>query len=140
MSEPIATRGVLVGHGGMAEGLVDAVRTIAGQDPAALVPLSNQGKAPQALSAEISALVGTAPAIIFTDMGSGSCAMAARLTCRSAGPRAVICGANLPMLLDFVFNREMPLDELVERLLDRGRRGIQRTPKSKTDADPTDSG
>jgi len=122
----------------MAEGLVDAVRRIAGQDPEALVPLSNEGKVPRDLSIEITELVGDAPAIIFTDMPSGSCALAARLTCRNDGPRAVVCGANLPMLLDFVFNRERPLQELVDRMLDRGKIGIQSIPKPEDHADSTD--
>ena len=139
MSDQTAVRGVLVGHGAMAEGLVDAVRRIAGSDPEALVPLSNDGKLPQDLSREITELVGDAPAIIFTDMPSGSCALAARLTCRNKGPRVVVCGANLPMLLDFVFNRERPLDELAKRMLDRGRTGIQSMPKPSNHDSPSDS-
>ena len=51
--------------------------------------------------------------------------MAAVSTCREYGDRAVVCGVNLPILLDFVFHRDMPLDELVERLLDKGRDGIR---------------
>jgi hypothetical protein len=30
------------------------------------------------------------------------------------------------MLLDFVFHRELPVDELVERVLEKGRSGIAR--------------
>ena len=37
----------------------------------------------------------------------------------------MVCGVNLPILLDFVFHRDMPLDELVPRLLEKGRSGIR---------------
>jgi mannose/fructose-specific phosphotransferase system component IIA len=37
----------------------------------------------------------------------------------------VLCGANLPMLLDFVFHRDMPLETLSERLIAKGREGIR---------------
>jgi mannose/fructose-specific phosphotransferase system component IIA len=40
----------------------------------------------------------------------------------------VVCGVNLPMLLDFVFHRELPLDELVERVVERGRSAIRTAP------------
>lgn len=129
MSEPPEpVRGVVFTHGRMAEGMVDAVRTISGAAEDVLVPLSNTGLGPDGLQAALNDLVGAAPAVIFTDLQSGSCAMAARLSCRDAGRRAVVCGANLPMLLDFVFNRELPLDELVARLVEKGRKSIQALP------------
>ena len=55
--------------------------------------------------------------LVFTDMHAGSCAVAARVACRAQGASAVVCGVNLPMLLDFVFHRELPLDELVPKLV-----------------------
>lgn len=120
MSDDQRVRGVLLGHGKMAEGMVDAVRKIAGLDEDALVPLSNEGCNPQTLAAEISELVGDAPTVVFTDLCTGSCAMSAQLTCRNNGHRAVVFGVNLPMLLDFVFHRELPLDELIPRLVEKG--------------------
>ena len=47
---------------------------------------------------------------------------------REGGDAACITGVNLPMLLDFVFHREMPLDALVARLLLKGRRGQRAHP------------
>ena len=122
MSE--SARGVVVGHGGMATGMVDAVRRIAGVGEDVLIPLSNEGKGPDALRGDLDRLIEGGPVVVFTDMHAGSCAVAARVACRSGGQRAVVCGVNLPMLLDFVFNREIPLDQLVPRLVNHGRAAV----------------
>ncbi len=41
---------------------------------------------------------------------------------------AVVFGVNLPILLDFVFHRDLPLEELVPRLLEKGRESVQSVP------------
>lgn len=121
----LLVRGILLAHGGMASGMVDAVTRIAGQDPDALIPLSNEGCSHETLCSRVDELAGGDPVILFTDLHAGSCAVAARLSCRELGPRGIVFGANLPMLLDFVFHRSLPLDELVPRLVERGREGVQ---------------
>jgi len=112
----------------MAQGLVDAVRAIAGSAADALVPVSNQGRSPQDLRAEIEAIASEGRVVVFADLVSGSCGMAAYSCCRSLTDRAVICGVNLPVLLDFVFHRDLPLEELVPRLLQKGRDGLRALP------------
>lgn len=127
-SPPTLVRGILVAHGSMAEGLVDALRRISGTDEEAVRTLSNEARGPEELAALVDEIAGEAPAVVFTDLHSGSCTMAARLACRGTGRRAVVCGANLPMLLDFVFHRALPLDELVDRLVSTGRGAIVHFP------------
>lgn len=124
MSE--AARGVIVAHAEMARGLIGAVRQIAGAAADALVPLSNEGKGPAALRTEIDDLAGEDPVIVFVDLHSGSCGMAAFSCCRDRSRRIPIAGVNLAMLLDFVFHREMPLEALADRLVETGRKGIAR--------------
>ena len=125
MSDP-AVRGVLLAHGEMARGMVDAVRKISGAPEESLVPLSNEGLSPQGLREALAGILGEAgPAVIFTDLQAGSCAMAAAAAARRGGT-LVLCGANLPMLLDFVFHRELTLEELAERLQEKGHQGIRR--------------
>ena len=116
--------GVVLGHGAMASGLVDAVRRITGLEEDVLVALSNEGKGPEALRDELARTVGEGPVLVFTDMYAGSCALAARLVCRGSGRSAVVCGVNLPMLLEFVCHRELPLDQLVPRLIEQGRAAV----------------
>ncbi len=118
-------RGVLLSHGKLAEGMVDAVRRITGLEEDILVPMSNEGQNPQGLADQVDALVGGEPVVVFTDLGTGSCALTAQLTCRDNGRRAVLFGMNLPMLLEFVFHRELPLSQLVSRLLAKGKEGVR---------------
>ncbi len=120
-------RGVLLSHGKLAEGMVDAVRRITDVDEGVLVAMSNEGQNPQGLAEQVDVLVGNAPVVVFTDLGTGSCALTAQLTCRDKGRRAVVFGMNLPMLLEFVFHRELSLSELVPRLLTKGREGVKTT-------------
>ena len=128
MSEAPRVRGIVVGHGGMAQGLIDAVRRIAGSAADALVPLSNEGMSPAELQTALNEIAGTGPTIVFADLISGSCAMAAMVSCRGSDCRSVVCGVNLPILLDFVFHQDMPMEELVPRLVGKGRDGIRALP------------
>lgn len=123
MSEVV--RGVVVAHGTMARGLIDAVERIAGAAAADLVAVSNDQCNPPELRRRVDEAAGDGPTVVFVDMCAGSCAMAAFSSCRGSPRRAVVCGVNLPILLDFAFHREMPLDELVPRLLDKGRDAVR---------------
>jgi N-acetylgalactosamine PTS system EIIA component len=130
MSEGAPVHGVLVGHGGMPAGMVDAVQRITGCEPDALVPLSNRGLSPDALAEEVVRLLGVEPAILFTDLQSGSCGFVAQRLARTRSGLVVISGVNLPLLIDFVMNRQQPLEQLVPRLLARGRAAMGCAPAS----------
>lgn len=123
MSERLV-RGILLAHGVMAEGIVDAVQQITGAESEALVSISNRGLSPDALAQQVRDHVGGGPAILFTDMPSGSCGFAARLLARDEPELVVISGVNLPVLLEFIMHRDLPLEELVPRLLDKGRAAL----------------
>jgi mannose/fructose-specific phosphotransferase system component IIA len=125
MSEPV--RGLIVAHSSLAAGLAAAVRQIAGVEDDVLQPLTNEGRGPEGLVAALQEAAGDAPAIVFTDLASGSCAFAARRLAIERPNTAVICGANLALLLDFVFHRDLPLPNLVQRLIEKGRTGITGT-------------
>lgn len=127
MSEPI--RGVVVAHADLARGLIGAVDRIVGIEDDALVAVSNEGLGPPDIRDRITEVAGDGPALIFTDLREGSCGMAARQVCLQRSDHVLITGVNLPMLLDFAVNRDLPLEDLVERVLDRARRAIQRIPE-----------
>lgn len=138
MSEPV--RGLIVAHSSLAAGMVSAVRQIAGVDEDALQPLTNDGTGPEGLIGAMREAVGDAPAILFTDLGSGSCAFAARRVALERPNTGVVCGVNLPLLLDFIFHRNEPLPELVKRLVDKGRSGILGACTEETHANRAASG
>lgn len=129
MSEA-AVRGVVVAHSTLADALVEAVRRIAGLEEQALLPVSNEGLAPDAIRDRLAEVLGdSGPAIIFSDLREGSCGIAAQRLCLDRPNYVVVTGVNLPMLLDFVMKRHLPLDDLVQRLVDRGRDAVQALPE-----------
>lgn len=107
--------GVVVGHGRLAEGLVDAVAEITGSRDG-LLPVDNEGLTPETLEARIAELTARRPSVIFVDMAVGSCAYAARRLKLRQPDTAIVCGVNLPLLLDFSFHRTLPIEEIIARL------------------------
>lgn len=125
--------GIVVCHGRLAQALVDAVREIVGDD-GGLVAVRTQGCTPEEVGRRVeTALAGAGSAIVFADLPSGSGTFAARHLARRREGVAVVCGVNLPLLLDFVFHRELPLPDLLERL--RGKTGIVVDPLPSAHAD-----
>lgn len=128
MSEPRAAsepaRGIVVAHGGLAEGLVDAVRQIAGVTPEELVGVPNRGVGFEDLCSRTREALAPNRNVIFTDLPSGSCHLAAMIVVREMPEIPVVTGVNLPMLLDFVFNRGLGFEELVPRLSEKAQGAI----------------
>jgi mannose/fructose-specific phosphotransferase system component IIA len=140
MNDGTLVKGVILAHGGMAAGLLDAVSRISGITEGALVAVSNQGKSPEVLKAEVESLLEEGPTIVFTDLPSGSCAITARICSGKMREGAVVFSVNLPVLLDFVFHRDLPIHQLVPRLLKKGRENLTSAPEFPSDADHSPSG
>jgi mannose/fructose-specific phosphotransferase system component IIA len=121
-NEPL--RAVVVAHGALAEGLVSAVERIAGTDAGVIVALSNDGLGPDGIGQAIDQILQGGPGVVFTDLRAGSCGLGARRCCAGRQDRLLVSGVNLPMLLDFVMNRELPLEQLETRLVERGQQAV----------------
>jgi mannose/fructose-specific phosphotransferase system component IIA len=117
-------RGVVVGHGALAHGLISAVRRIAGTEEHVLVGLSNEGLGPDGIRDRVDEILEGGPGVVFADLREGSCGLAARRCCKGRADRLLITGVNLPMLLDFVMQRHRPIPELAERLVQRGQTAV----------------
>lgn len=121
MSQPL--RGVVVGHGGVAAALVSAAEEITGVR-GALVAVSNTGLDRTALEQRVLEAVSQQPAVIFTDLPSGSCLFAAMRTRPERANLRVVTGVNLVMLLEFLLHPERDPEQLARRAAESGVKGI----------------
>lgn len=111
-------------HADLGAALVHAVESITGIT-GALVPVSNDGCNRATLDERVHAAVGDTPCVVFVDLAGGSCfRSAARLT-RDRPGLTVVAGVNLPMLIDFVFQRDASLEDAVKHAVEAGSHGIR---------------
>lgn len=122
MSEPV--RGIVAAHGPLAGALVQAAEAISGVS-GALYPVSNADCDRGRLEARLAEAIGPGPAVIFVDLPSGSCHFAALHRFREDPRVRVVTGVNLAMLVDFVFHRELPVEEAAEKAMAAGSRAIR---------------
>jgi mannose/fructose-specific phosphotransferase system component IIA len=124
MSE--ALRGVVVCHGGLARALVDAAESISGVT-GVLQAVSNSGCDRESLERRVAEAVDGRPAVVFTDLASGSCLFAVLKYLRALPGVKVVTGVNLAMLVDFVFHVSLDAEAAAEHAMAAGTRAI-RTP------------
>jgi mannose/fructose-specific phosphotransferase system component IIA len=120
---------LLVTHGQVGDALLAAARTIVGPLEDVSV-LSNDGLSRDGLAQAVRERVqafGTDGGLLFVDVAGGSCAQAALLVAarEAPGPTPVLCGVNLPMLLDFAHHRsELDARALADRLKEKGQAAV----------------
>ena len=118
---------VLVTHADLAAALLRAAEKVYG--PAEdLEVLSNEGLSREALEREIERRVAPWPhgGLVLTDFWGGSCTLCGIAAARGHGEVVVVSGLNLPILLDYLHNREQtdPI-ALAERLQKKGQESIR---------------
>ena len=109
VSDAAGVVAVVAGHGRFAEGLVSAVQQITGRG-AAFACISNTGLSPADLEAALrDRLDASGARVIFTDLPAGSCTMAARRLQRARPDVVLVTGANVAVLMEYLFAAESPL-------------------------------
>ena len=117
-------RAIVAGHGDFAAGLVTAVEQITGRGWQ-FVPVAVHQLSVQDIEELIRQRMRDAGVhVIFTDLAAGSCTMAARRILRGMPDAVLVAGANLPMLLDFVFAEGRSAPEAARHAAERGRTSI----------------
>ncbi len=121
--------GILVTHGRLGEELLRTAEEILGAQPSIAVA-SNAGHSHESLAARVEALAAPAlgagePVVVMVDLLPGSCGVACRsLVARHPGI-LLAGGVNLPMLLEFLYQRtRVGRRELRARLEQKGREAI----------------
>ncbi|HMC56889.1 MAG TPA: hypothetical protein VKH19_17045 [Gemmatimonadaceae bacterium] len=119
-----AVRAIVAGHGEFAAGLVSAVDQITGRGSAFRVISARDLSGADLDKLLVQAVEETGVTVVFTDLQAGSCTMAARRILRDRPDVLLVAGANLPMLLDFVFAEDVTPQEAARHAVERGRAAI----------------
>ncbi len=118
---------IIIGHFSLPNALFDTLESIVGKLEG-IVVISNKGLSSDKLCNEIKQAVTTLvpeKTVIFVDVPGGSCAISCLSILKEDKKIPVICGVNLPILLEFFVNRDKhSRDKLVEILVEKGRKSI----------------
>jgi len=122
---------LIIMHGNVAQELVAAAQRVMGCELEDVDTMSNADASARALEADIEARVSRwiAGGIVFTDFWGGSCHICGMSVARRHPEIVIMTGLNVPMLLDYLHNREtLGVQELAERLQRKGQDGIRIVP------------
>jgi PTS system mannose-specific IIA component len=104
-----------------------AAATVYG-DVSGVQVVSNEGLDKSQIEALIASEVAgwTDGGLVLTDFWGGSCHTCALVAARTNSSILLLTGVNLPMLIDYLHNRDRyGVEELADRMLQRGRDNIR---------------
>ena len=120
-------RGVIVGHGEFAQAMLSTAEQIAGKQEL-IEAISNNGLDCELLDRKIKESIDCSKeyeTIVFVDLPGGSCTISCLNLLKENKNIKVICGINLPMLLEFIMLREKySADKLLAILIKKGQNNI----------------
>lgn len=127
-------RGIIVGHGDFAETMLKTAEQIVGKQRLVEV-VTNQGLSCTSLSDILNQTIKKDKkneAIIFVDLPGGSCTISCFSLLKNNGNLNIVCGINLPMLIEFFMLREKhTAQQLVPILVKKGKENIFKLEKKK---------
>ncbi len=101
-------RGIIIGHGDFAQAMVNAAVQIVGEQERINV-ISNSGQSCESLAVIIERTLNAEPEseiIVFLDLPGGSCTISCYGLLKKKPDLNIICGLNLPMLIEFFMLRD----------------------------------
>jgi len=127
-------RGVIVGHGPFAEVILKTAEQIVGKQQLMDV-VSNKGLSGAMLIEKIKKAIGPdkgRDTVVFVDLPGGSCTISCYNLLKNMNDLNIICGVNLPILLEFFMLREKySAQELVPILIKKGKENIYKLEQKK---------
>ncbi|MEQ1834465.1 MAG: hypothetical protein ABL977_15575 [Candidatus Eisenbacteria bacterium] len=124
---PVRVPALIVTHADLSQALVRAAEKVVGAIDD-VVLLSNEGLSRADLEAAIETRVQdwAHGGLLLTDFWGGSCHTCGASAARRHGELVIVTGINLPLLLDYLHNRDkLGVGELAERLQQKGRDSIR---------------
>jgi PTS system mannose-specific IIA component len=118
---------LLVMHADLASALLRAAEQVTGPFDGVAV-LSNEGLSGPELERRITEAVApwTAGGLVLTDFWGGSCHICGAAAVRGRGEVLLLTGINLPVLIDYLHNRDrFGVEDLAERLSRKGQESIR---------------
>jgi PTS system mannose-specific IIA component len=118
---------LIVTHADLAQALVRAAERVVGSIENVTL-LSNEGLSRDDLEDAIETCVRDwkEGGLLLTDFWGGSCHTCSSAAARRHGEVVIVTGINLPLLLDYLHNRDrLSVPELAERLQQKGRDSIR---------------
>lgn len=118
---------LIVTHADLGQALVRAAEKVVGTVEGVTL-LSNEGLSRADLEQAIEQLVQgwAAGGVLLTDFWGGSCHTCGASAMRRHGEVVIVTGINLPLLLDYLHNRDqLSASELADRLQIKGRESIR---------------
>ena len=118
---------LIVTHADLGTALVRAAESVVGKvENVALLSNENLSRADLEEAIEASVRSWTAGGLLLTDFWGGSCHTCGASAARRHGEVIIVTGVNLPLLLDYLYNRDkLAVGALAERLQQKGRDSIR---------------
>lgn len=127
-------RGIIIGHGDFAANILKTVEGIVGKQRSVDV-VSNTGLSCTLLDDKLKDIIGQDSgneAIIFVDLPGGSCTISCFNLLKENRNLNIICGINLPILIEFFMLRDKySAQELVPILVKKGKENIFKLEQKK---------
>lgn len=115
---------IITGHGQFASGLLSSIELIAGNQEELEIVDFKEGDSSENLNENIKEAISRLSnenIVIFTDIPGGTPFNQSVLISQEYSQVRVITGANLPAIIDGLFNREMDIEDFVKKILETGK-------------------